>query len=174
MQRVLVIGSPGAGKSTLATQLAERSGLPLIHLDQQYWSSGWVEPAKAEWRDRVARLASAERWIMDGNYGGSLATRLNRADTVVWLDLPWWKCVARLVRRSLRNRGRGRSDMAEGCVERLDAEYLAFLWYTATFPLGPGKRIGDLLQGYSGNVIRLRSKGAVQRFLESPAGRDDG
>lgn len=67
MQRVLVIGSPGSGKSTLATELAERTGLPLIHLDQEYWRAGWVEPPKAEWRQRVADLISRERWVMDGN-----------------------------------------------------------------------------------------------------------
>ena len=169
MQRVLVIGSPGAGKSTFARQLEARSGLPLIHLDREYWRPGWVETPRDEWRVRVEQLVAGPRWIIDGNYGGSLATRLSRADMVVLLDLPWWTCVARLVRRSLRNRGRRRPDMAEGCVERLDAEYLRFLWYAATFPIGPGKRAERLLQDFPGTVIRLRSNGSARRFLASLA-----
>ncbi len=68
MERVLVIGSPGAGKSTFATKLARRTGLPLIHLDQQYWRSGWVEPPKEEWLDKLGGLIAGRRWIMDGNY----------------------------------------------------------------------------------------------------------
>ncbi len=169
MQRVLVIGSPGAGKSTFARQLEARTGLPLIHLDREYWRPGWVESPRDEWRARVEQLVAGRRWIIDGNYGGSLAARLSRADTVVLLDLPWWTCVARLIRRSLRNRGRRRPDMAEGCVERLDAEYLRFLWYTATFPLGPGKRAERLLQDFPGTVVRLRSSGSARRFLASLA-----
>src|SRR4051812_22129729 len=72
MRRVLVIGSGGAGKSTFARSLAERLGLPLIHLDALYWRPGWVETPKEEWAREVRRLLSADRWVMDGNYGGTL------------------------------------------------------------------------------------------------------
>jgi adenylate kinase family enzyme len=67
MERVLVIGSPGSGKSTLATELAQRTGLPLIHLDQQYWRAGWIEPDKGDWATEVEALIAGERWIIDGN-----------------------------------------------------------------------------------------------------------
>jgi len=56
VERVLIIGSPGAGKSTLATEVASRTGLPLVHLDQAYWRPGWVEPDKAEWAEEVKAL----------------------------------------------------------------------------------------------------------------------
>ena len=71
MQRVLVIGSPGAGKSTLSHQLAERTGLPLHHLDQLFWLSGWVERDRDEGRAELAEVLAGERWINDGNYGSS-------------------------------------------------------------------------------------------------------
>jgi adenylate kinase family enzyme len=88
MQRVMVIGSPGAGKSTLATELARRTGIPLFHLDQLAWLPGWVESDKADFRTRVDWVLEQSRWIIDGNYGGSLSQRLARADTVIDLDLP--------------------------------------------------------------------------------------
>ena len=82
MQRVLVIGAGGAGKSTFAARLSRKYGLPLIHLDALYWQPGWVEPGKAEWLERVAQVVAQDRWVMDGNYGGSLDLRLPRADTI--------------------------------------------------------------------------------------------
>jgi adenylate kinase family enzyme len=120
MERVLVIGSPGSGKSTLATELAQRTGLPLIHLDQQYWRAGWIEPDKGDWATEVEALIAGERWIIDGNYSGTLGRRLTRADTVVDLELPGWLCFFRVLRRVLTSWRRVRPDMAEGCPERLD------------------------------------------------------
>jgi len=164
MQRVLVIGSPGSGKSTLATELARRTGLPLIHLDQQYWRAGWVEPPEEEWRRQVAALIARDRWVMDGNYGGTLAMRIERAETVIHLEFPAWLCVWRLLRRVATSWRRVRPDMADGCPERID---LKFLLYTATFPWKLRKRTEAKLASFGGNHIVLRSPGEVRRFLAS-------
>ena len=67
MQRVAIIGSGGAGKSTLARQLGEATGLPVVHLDREYWAPGWVEPPRDEWTRKVALFAAEDAWIMDGN-----------------------------------------------------------------------------------------------------------
>ena len=89
MRRVLVIGSGGAGKSRFAVALGRRLGLPVIHLDAHFWHAGWVETPAAEWRERRWRSWSAgEAWVMDGNYGGTMAQRLATCDTVIFLDLP--------------------------------------------------------------------------------------
>ena len=164
MKRVLVIGSPGSGKSTLAKELARRTNLPLIHLDQQHWSSGWIEPPKDEWRRRVAELVAGENWIIDGNYGGSLEMRLARADTVIDLEFPVWLCVWRVLRRVAGSRGRMRPDMAQGCPEHFNLE---FLLYTATFPWTARKRTDAKLAGFAGKRIRLRSPAETRRFLAS-------
>ena len=71
MQRVLIIGPCGSGKSTLARELAPRLGLPLIHMGQLAWQSGWVETDKPELRRRVEEAAGGERWLIDGNSGGA-------------------------------------------------------------------------------------------------------
>jgi len=162
MQRVLVIGSPGAGKSTFAEALARSTGLELIHLDRHYWRAGWTEPDASEWAAEVGRLAARERWVMDGNYGGTLALRLGRADTVVWLDFPVPLCLWRIVRRAVRYRGRVRPDMAEGCPERLTWEFLS---YTARFPWSARRRIVATLPEFAGTLVRLRRPGAATRFL---------
>ena len=164
MQRVLVIGSPGSGKSTLAAELAHRTGLPLIHLDQEHWRPGWVQPSKEDWLHQLRGLAARDRWIMDGNYSGSLEMRLERADTVVNLEFPAWLCVWRLLKRVTTSRGRVRPDMAEGCPEQFN---LGFVFYTAAFPCTRRKRTFARLAGFKGKIIRLRNPADARRFLAS-------
>jgi len=98
-RRVVVTGLAGAGKSTFALALAGKTGLPVIHLDLHFWKPGWVEPSQNEWQEAQRDLLAAEAWIADGNYHETLALRLDRADTVVVLDMPWWLCASRALLR---------------------------------------------------------------------------
>jgi len=101
-RRIVVTGLAGSGKSTLSQALAARTGLPLIHLDLQYWKPGWVAPTDAEWREKQADVLAADAWIADGNYHETLDLRLGRADTVVVLDTRWWVCAGRAWWRGFR------------------------------------------------------------------------
>jgi len=102
MKRVMVIGSSGAGKFTFAARLGELHGLPVVHLDREFWLSGWVEPLKAEWVARADQLAAEPSWVMDGNYAAAWETRLPACDAIVLLDFGRSTCLARVIRRSLR------------------------------------------------------------------------
>lgn len=128
MQRVLVIGACGAGKSTLAQRLGAVLRLPVIHLDQEYWKPGWVDPPAPEWQATLAELLARPCWVMDGNYGGSLEQRLRHADSVVLLDYPRRVHVWRLLRRNWTMRGRTRADMAAYCPERFSWSFLVYTW----------------------------------------------
>jgi adenylate kinase family enzyme len=163
MQRVLVIGSPGAGKSTLATKLAALTGLPLHHLDQLHWNPGWVESTAAEFDERLAALTATPRWIIDGNYGRTLAPRLARADTVIDLDFPALLCIARALGRIVKARGTVRADMAPGCPERFDLEFLA---YIASFPGANRRSIDAKIEHFSGDYIRLRRPRDVAPLID--------
>lgn len=115
-QRVVVTGMAGAGKSTFSRALSAKTGLPVIHLDVHFWKPGWVAPSEDEWRNRQRGLLAGEEWIADGNYYATLADRLERADTVVFLDTPWWVCAWRAFVRGVRKRPVG-FQLPNGCQE---------------------------------------------------------
>lgn len=110
--RVLVIGMAGAGKSTFSRALSARTGLPVIHLDVHYWNPRWLKPSESEWRDKQRALLAGPAWIADGNDAETLDLRLERADTVVLLETPWWVCAGRAFVRGLRKPA---GEMPEGC-----------------------------------------------------------
>jgi adenylate kinase family enzyme len=166
MRKVLVIGSGGSGKSTFAARLGKRTGLPVIHLDTLYWRAGWQATPRAEWAALVDELLSRDAWIMDGNYGGTMERRLAACDTVVFLDLPRTLCLWRVVTRSIRYRGRTRPDMREGCNERLNWEFVRWVWeYPWTSRPGVLQKLSELKRGQ--RVFHLRSTREVLRFLDA-------
>jgi adenylate kinase family enzyme len=162
MQRVMVIGSPGAGKSTLARRLAGLTGLPLFHLDREHWLPGWTEPLPDDWRAKQTALVAGDRWIIDGNYGGSLTLRIGRADTVIWLDYPTALCLWRAVRRVIGGYGRVRPDTAPGCPERFDP---AFLLYIARFRRSKRAKIEKALASFTGEVLRFTRPRQAETWL---------
>jgi adenylate kinase family enzyme len=171
VQRILLIGSGGAGKSTLARELGERLGIEVFHLDALFWQPGWVMTPREQELEILADILARETWIIDGNYGGTLPYRLPRADTVLFLDYPRWLCLWRAARRALRYRGRSRPDMAPGCPEHLDREFVRWIWQ---FPRVTRPRLRQHLAEAPGHrqVLRLRSPRETRRWLSSLPGRD--
>ena len=114
-RRVLVVGMAGSGKSTFSRRLGAKTGLPVIHLDLHFWKPGWVAPSEDEWRDIQRALLSGDKWIVDGNYHETLELRLALADTVVFMDTPWFVCARRALLRGVR-RPVG-FEAPQGCVD---------------------------------------------------------
>lgn len=163
MNRVVVIGSGGSGKSTFSAELGRATRLPVIHLDREFWRPGWKETPKEEWTNRVAELIAGERWIMDGNFGGTREMRVRAADTIIFLDLPRRVCLYRILKRTVKYHGRSRPDMAEGCHERFDLEFILWIW---NYKHRSRKRVLAELEGVDEKrVIILRNRQQVREFL---------
>ncbi len=164
MKRILVIGSSGAGKSSFARRLGEATGLKIVHLDQLFWKPNWVEPTKEEWCETVEEILRNEAWIIDGNYSGTLDLRVRRADTVIFLDFPRTTCVWRILKRVALYRKGKRLDMAAGCDERFDWDFVKLTW---NYPKRSKPKVESLLKSRQNKlkIIRLASNKELENFF---------
>ncbi|NQV79335.1 MAG: hypothetical protein HQ495_02225 [Alphaproteobacteria bacterium] len=128
LRRIAIVGNAGSGKSRLAAQIAHATNLPLFHLDQYFWSTGWTMVGDHAFGARHAELIAQPAWVIDGNYAATLTERANAADLVIVLDLPRWQCVWGVIKRVVTTYGTVRPDMAPGCPEKLDLAFLRYVW----------------------------------------------
>jgi len=166
MQRISIIGSGGSGKSTLAKQLGEKLDIPVHHLDALFWQPGWKETEREDWADIQKSLCKDESWIMDGNYGGTIDIRLEASDTIILLDLNRFLCIYRAISRWYKYRNKTRPDMAQGCDEKIDLEFLKWIF---NYPKYSRPKI---LQKFSQlddktNLIILNTPKKVETFLKN-------
>jgi adenylate kinase family enzyme len=165
MQRILVMGSSGSGKSTFAQRLSAVTGIPVISIDALFWKPGWVEPDRAEFRERLAEAARRPRWIMDGNYTSHLVElRRDACDTVIWFDLPRVTCMRGIFSRLAKSYGRVRPELAEGCPERIDFAFLRYVW---TFPEQQRPRLLAYFEGLrpDQSLICFTNRKQADRYL---------
>ena len=131
MQRVMIIGQPGSGKSTFARALGDITFLPVIHIDREvHWNADWIETPSEEKTRRCHEIHARPSWIFEGGHSRTWPERLERADTLIWLDIPIGTRLWRVVWRTLRHHGQSRPDLPEGCPERFDSEFLHWIWDT--------------------------------------------
>lgn len=164
MKRILIIGSGGSGKSTLSQRLGALLHLPVVHLDAHFWNPGWVEKEPEEWDGIVHQLLHEPAWIMDGNYGRTMDLRIEKADLVVYLDMPRLLCMYRIVKRRFMYHNRSRPDMREGCHEKLDWPFVKWVWqYRKRSRDATLERLERAAAGRK--VVILKSRREVQDFL---------
>lgn len=164
MKKILIIGSGGAGKSTFSRRLGEITGIEVFHLDKLHWRAGWIEPPKDEWRQTVEDCLKKDSWIMDGNFGGTMEMRIAASDTVIFLELPRLVCIYRILKRVVIYYGKNRPDMAEGCNERFDWDFIKWVW---NYPTRTKPKVEALMKKFRNEktTIRLTSRTEIKNFF---------
>lgn len=149
MNRIMVIGCPGSGKSTFSKALHKTTGIPLFHLDMMYWNADRTTVDKAVFRERLLNTIQKNEWIIDGNYGSTIELRLQACDTVVFLDYSLDVCLNGIKER----RGKARTDMP--WVENEDEEDSEFIEFIKNYNSQSRRKIMDLLNKYSHKDIYI-------------------
>ncbi|WFU11201.1 AAA family ATPase [Rhizobium sp. CB3090] len=164
--RILVMGCSGGGKSTLSQEICARLDLPYVSMDREFfWLPGWVKRDKAEERALIAAKVAEERWLIDGTAPSSFDLRLPRTEFVLWVRMPRWLCMWGALSRALRWLGRSRPDMAPGCPERIDWEFLRYIWdWERKF--APKVLAGLAQHGPDVPVLQLKSRGEMRQLLD--------
>jgi adenylate kinase family enzyme len=167
MRRIIVVGCPGSGKTSLALKLGRKLGLPVVHLDVLYWRPAWKASDKASFRVRVADAIAGEGWVVDGSFSGlAFDLIVARADTLIVIERSRWLCLWRIAWRSAFDRDGTRPDLPEGCPELFDGNLMREVWrYNAD--RRPRIEAERLEYGAEVPVVRLSNDREIEVFLDA-------
>ena len=159
MQKIIIIGCPGAGKSTFSRALQGKTGLPLIHLDMLFWNADKTNVSREEFDQKLSRILKQDKWIIDGNYGRTLEMRLQECDTVFLLDFPVSVCLSGVESRI----GKPREDMP-WTEQEFDEEFKEWI---KDFPKKELPHVYKLLGEYKDkNIVVFKSHNEINSYLE--------
>lgn len=159
MQKVIVIGCPGSGKSTFSKALHDVTGLPLYHLDMMYWNADGTKTPRCAFMERLYQALGKEFWIIDGNYGSTMELRMQFCDTVFFLDYPLEICLDGIKSR----KGRERTDIPCAMPEDEDNEFIEYVnnYNSVSRPV-----VMELLRKYSHKrIIIFADRNRANEFL---------
>ncbi len=167
MNRVIVIGGNGSGKSTFSKKLAAITHLPVVHLDKLRWYGNWQMREREEFDELLQQELDKEAWIIDGNYNRTIPHRLSCCDTVFYFDFSTFRCLWGVTWRVLTNLGRVRDDMGGNCRERFSLSfYQSILGFNKTHRkcyyalLNDAKKVGK-------TVVIFRNRRQVKKYLNT-------
>jgi adenylate kinase family enzyme len=170
MEKIVVIGSAGAGKSTFARQLGAKLDIEVLHLDCYFWDPDWREKSPSERKEIQHTLMKKDRWIIEGTYLSTSEERLGAADWIIFLDINVLICFWRIIKRRIQNHNKNRLDLPVGCTEKLHWTYILKV---LVFPLRGRRHLFQkrkkLMKVKNVNFTRLSSPKRVELFLQKEA-----
>ncbi len=164
--KIVILGHPGCGKSTVANKFKEMYNIPVIHLDVLSFDSGWVKRDKDVVIKELGEFMKNESWIIDGNYKKLLyEERMNDADFIIYLNYPRIVSGYRVFKRYFKNRNKSRDSVAEGCDEQLDPKFLKYaLWESRNKSnLAPIKKARKM---HKSKFLEVRTNRGLRRMIE--------
>lgn len=166
--KISVMGFSGSGKSTVSKFLSEIYDIPLLYLDKVKFVSDWKERDKDEISDIIFNfLNNNDCWVIDGNYNNLYKNeRLESADKIIIIKLPALNCLFRIIKRYKDNKGKVRESMADGCKEKIDAEFIWWILFKSR-NITNRKNFFIIKNKYKDKCIVLRSQKAIDKFMNT-------
>ena len=172
--KTAILGYSGSGKSTLARKLAEKQGVDALHFDSIHFLPNW-EIRAAEEKMRITRefLDSHDAWVIDGTYSKLfLERRLEEADRVILLLFNRFSCLSRVTRRYKKYKNKTRPDMAEGCCEKLDAQFIFWVLFKGRSKKSR-ERFKGIISEYGSKVVVLKNQRQLDAFYKAEGLEND-
>ncbi len=166
IKRIAIIGNAGSGKSVLAQKMHALFNLPVYHLDQYFWKPGWVEPDRTEYEKIHNALCDKDAWIIDGMNLRFLDYRAQKADMIIFLNIPRYRCFWNIFKRTWNYYGKETPSSAKGCPERFNWKFIKFLQWVWNFKKRYPVRIDEILRRYpKKQVYMFKSQQGVDAFV---------
>ncbi len=168
IQRITVLGNSGTGKTTLAKKLSHRLNYPHLSLDSIYWQPNWKNASSHQFNNDVLTfMKNNQCFVIDGNYmnSASFEARLKFSDTIIILDYPINIAIKGIFERETEYKHRHRSDMAEGCIESVDQEFLHYVYHFE--PKNNKIKAFALKHALSKNIYIFKNRSQLNTWLES-------
>jgi adenylate kinase family enzyme len=160
MKKILVIGCPGSGKSTFSKKVHEITKIPLFHLDLFFWNADKTTVDRTIFNQRLFEILELNDWIIDGNFTATMELRIQKCDTIIFLDYPLELCLNGVKER----KGKPRSDIPWIETE----EDLEFIEYIKNFNTNRKPQILELLNKYSyKNIIIFKNRIEADLYLNN-------
>jgi len=165
LNKIAILGITGSGKSTVSRRIAEKTGLPLFHMDALFWKSGWTEVPEAEYRKAQEEiLKNNPRWIIEGWVNPHLMERIVQADLIIYLDYVGWRAAWRYLVRAIKYRKVARPELPPDCFD-------TFKLHRFLISLFRGERseIEEALRMVNAEpkVVRLKSPRKMEQYLKT-------
>lgn len=163
--KIAVLGYAGAGKSTLARALGEWYAIPVLHLDTVQFTPGWQERDREEAQRMVHAFMENPEWVIDGTYSKfEYERRMKEADQIIFLNFSRFTCFFRALRRYRTFRGKHRPDMADGCNEKMDLEFVWWLLWAGRIRK-KREKFQRILDTYPEKTVALKNQRELDRYL---------
>ncbi|MCD5001398.1 DNA topology modulation protein FlaR [Enterococcus saccharolyticus] len=165
--KIAILGYSGSGKSTLANYISRQLEIPCLHLDTVQFEANWETRPDEEAKAIVHHQLKQEQWVIDGNYTRFYqAERLAQADQIILLLFSRWTSLKRIVGRYLKYRGQTRPDMAEGCEEKLDREFIWWVLYEGRTK-SHQQHYRDIAKKYPDKTVIIRNQRELDALYQT-------